>query len=423
MTEGMHRPWPEIRPEDREAVTAVLDRGTLFGPTAPEIAALERDWAAYLGRNHCVATNSGTAALHCALAAVGVRPGDEVIVPAFTFVATALSVLHQGARPVFCDVDPRTFNLDPGRVEELVTDRTTAIMPVHLHGLPADMDEILAIAERNGLAVVEDAAQAHGATYRGRKVGTLGACAGFSLNTTKTLPGGEGGLFVTDDEDAWLVARRLSNFGEDVPPAGADAFRPYLAHGIGWMYRSHELPAAFARSQLRRLDGYVETARRNASILTEGLRDLPGLVPPYVPNDRTHTFHKYRLRLDPEALGLEGRVGRVEFRDRMLRALRAEGVEAVLWQFVPLPALPVFRRAEATTWHPRIADEPAPWRPEDHPVAVEVLETSIVVGSERYPLAVQDATLMERYVDAFAKVLGDLDALLAAPYEPIVHPV
>ena len=305
--EGMHRPWPDIRPEDRKAVAAVLERRTLFGPTAPEITRLEREWAAYLGRSYCIATNSGTAALHCGLAAVGVRSGDEVIVPAFTFVATALAVVHQGARPVFCDIDPDTFNIDPTLIEERLSERTAAIMPVHLHGLPADMDEILAIARRRGLAVVEDAAQAHGATYRDRKVGTLTECAGFSLNATKTLSGGEGGLFVTDDEEGWRVARRLSNFGEDVPPTRADAFRPYLTHGVGWMYRSHELPAALARSQLRRLDEYVARARRNAQILTEGLRELPGVIPPRVPEDRTHTFHKYRVRLDPRGRAPQGR--------------------------------------------------------------------------------------------------------------------
>src|ERR1700741_5689771 len=159
------RRWPEIRDEDRAAIARVLDRGILSGAKAPEVTALEREYAAYHGMRHCVAMNSGTAALHACAVAVGVRPGDEVIVPAFTFIASAMAMSNQGARPVFCDVQPRSYNLDPERIEERITDRTRAIVAVHLHGLPADMDEILAVAERHGLAVIEDSAQSHGAVY------------------------------------------------------------------------------------------------------------------------------------------------------------------------------------------------------------------------------------------------------------------
>jgi len=414
---GKHRSWPDLRPEDREAILGVLERGTLFGANGPEITGLERDWAAYLGRRYSISTNSGTAALHCAMAAIGVSPGDEVIVPAFTFIATALAVVHQGARPVFCDVDPRTFDIDPALIEERITERTRAIVPVHLHGLPADMDPIAEIAARHGLAVVEDAAQAHGARYRGRKVGTLSACAAFSLNTTKTMSGGEGGLFVTDDEDAWRVARRLSNFGEDAPPTDPETFRPYTTFGVGWMYRNQEMPAAFARSVLRRLDGYVERSQANGQILTRGLAEIGGVVPPFVPEDRTHTYHKFRVRLDLEAAGVAGRVPARELRDRLLRALRAEGVDAVLWQLMPLPAQPVFRRREIAPWHPRVEETGlAPWDPAEYPASSELLDASIVVGSESHPLAVQEAELMERYVEAFAKVFGNLDAVLQAPH-------
>ena len=251
------RTWPDITDADRAEVMAVLDRGTLCGADAPAIAGLERDWAEYLGVAHCIATNSGTAALHTAIASLGIVPGDEVIVPAYTYIATAAAVAHQGAIPVFCDIDERTFNIDPARIEERVTPRTRAIMPVHLHGLPADMDEIQAIADRHGLAVIEDAAQAHGATYQGRKAGALATCAGFSLNQTKNLAAGEGGLFVTDDPELFAIARRVSNRGEDVPHLGPGEFRvrSYVSHGLGWNYRCQELPAAMARSQLRRLDG------------------------------------------------------------------------------------------------------------------------------------------------------------------------
>jgi dTDP-4-amino-4,6-dideoxygalactose transaminase len=414
---GAHRRWPEITQEDRDAVLGVLDRGVVCGANAPEITALQREWAEYLGVAHCLALNTGTAALHCACAAVGVGPGDEVIVPAFTFVATAMAVVHQGATPVFCDVDPRTYNLDPARVEARVTERTRAIMPVHLHGLPAEMDEIRALAARHGLAVIEDAAQSHGATYHGRKTGSLGDCAGFSLNATKNLSGGEGGLFVTDDPDRMTTARRLSVFGEDVNPTGPGEFRRYWTHGVGWNYRNQELSSALARSQLRRLDSYNAVAQENARILSEGLERLPGIVPPHVPAGLTSIWHKYRLRFDPGALGWNGAA--TELRDRLVQALRAEGVEACLWQVVPLPAYPAFRR-ELRPW--RVADageELRAWDPGEYPAASELLEQSLVLGSESHPLFVQEPELMQHYAAAFEKVLANLEAIAELPFEAV----
>jgi perosamine synthetase len=413
-----HRMWPDVTDADRAAVLGVLDRGVLHGPNAPEITGLQDDWAAYLGVEYCIATNSGTAALHCCAAGVGVEPGDEVIVPAYTFIATAAAVGHQGAVPVFCDIDGRTFNIDPDRIEERITERTAAIMPVHLHGVPADMDRIREIAARRGLAVIEDAAQSHGATYKGKRTGTLGDSAGFSLNATKNLSGGEGGLFVTNDPDIYAAGRRLSIFGEDVPPVNPDEFRSYVSLALGWNYRNQELSSAFARSQLRRLDAYNETAQRNAAVLAEGLSRLNGVTPPYVPDDCTSVFHKYRVLIDPDALAFDGPAR--ELRDRLVRALRAEGVEAVLWQAEPLPAYPAFRKAAYAPWQPGRDDEPlADWDPSEYPVAVRVLESSLILCSEQSPLFVQEASLMERYVEAFEKVLANVEEVLAAPFEPV----
>lgn len=308
------RLWPDVRAEDKAAVMAVLERGVLSGATAPENAALEREYAAYLGVRHCLSLNSGTAALHCCAAAVGLEPGDEVIVPAFTFMATAMAMLHHGATPVFCDVEPRCFNLDPALIEERITARTRAIVPVHLHGMPADMDEIETVARRHGLAIIEDTAQAHGAVYRGRKVGTIGDCAGASLQETKNLSGGEGGLFVTDDEDGYRAAARLRIFGEDV--FEPDFGRVYWSHGVGWNYRTHELTAALARSQLRRLDRHNSTAQDNAGLLDAALAELPGLQAPDVPDDRSCVFYRYRIVIDPDELGFTGPA--IELRDRLL---------------------------------------------------------------------------------------------------------
>jgi len=404
---GSHRPWPEIRPEDVRAVSAVIEKGTLSGARLPAVVGLEKEWARRCGVPYCVATNSGTAALHCAVVAAGLEPGDEVIVPALTFAASAFAVAQHGAVPVFADVDPETFNLDPARVEERVGARTRAVMAVHLHGLPADMDELGAIARRHDLELIEDAAQAHGADYRGRPVGSLGDSAAFSLNATKGLVGGEGGLFVTADEERARAARRLCVFGEDVErrvgPGGVD----YWSHGLGWNYRCAPMAAALARSQLRRLDETIARTRSSVEILERGLGEIRGVVPPRVPGDRTCVWHKYRVRLEPEALGWTGPPELL--RDRVLAELQREGVAASLWQRVPLPAHPAFRRGRLRPWAPGEGDgDLPPLDAERFPVTRQVLATSFLLGSERHPICAQEPALMHAYVEATAKVLERL---------------
>jgi perosamine synthetase len=306
-----------------------------------------------------------------------------VIVPAFSFVASPMAVLQAGAVPVFGDIDPRTHTLDHRLIEERITERTRALMPVHVHGLPADMDEIRAIAARHGLAVIEDAAQAHGALYRGVRTGGLGDGAAFSLNGSKHLAAGEGGLFVTNDEQAISTARRLAIFGEDTTPTGPGKYRAYWSHGLGWNFRAHELTAALARSQLARLEDRVATAQRNAAILTRGLAELRGVVPPHIPDDRTCVFYRYRIRIDPDALGFNG--APLELRDRFLYALQREGVASSLWQLLPLPAQPVFRRPFGP-WRPATDLAPiAPWDRAEHPEAARLLESSIVLGTAEEP--------------------------------------
>jgi len=378
---------------DRAAVARVLDRGVLSGAGAPEMKALEAEFAELLGAGHCLATNSGTAALHIALAAVGLGRGDEVIVPAFSFIATAQAVLHEGATPVFADVDPTTFNIDVADAARRVTSRTRAIVPVHLHGLPADMDEVNALAREHGLVVIEDAAQAHGALYRGRPVGTLGMMAAFSLNSTKNFPAGEGGLFVTSDEALHGRAARVRFDGLDMPSKW-DPARPLddetdsLAQSRGWMYLPGELTSALARAQLPRLAETTARAQRNGRRLTERLRGLHAVVPPVVPPDRTHVFHKYRVRLDPRRAGSSLAPSLV--RDRLLEALRAEGVEAVLWQERALPHHPLFTS------------------PEPYPNATAALDGSIIIGSQSYPLFAQPLEVIDAWADAFEKVWTSL---------------
>ncbi len=388
--------WPILTEADYDAVKRVLDRGVLSGRVAPEIRALEKEFASYVGVPACLATNSGTSALHMALASAGVGPGDEVIVPAFTYIATAQAVLHQGATPVFADIDGKTYNLDPETAAERITPRTKAIIPVHLHGLPADLDPINQLAEGSGLTVIEDAAQAHGATYRGRAVGRLGHMAAFSLNSTKNLPAGEGGLFVTDSLELAARAARFRFNGVN-PDPGWDPDRPldgiYDSHAetVGHMYLPSELTSALARSQLTRLQLTTERSISNAARLTARLSELPGIEPPVVPPDRTHVFHKYRVRVNPEPAHVN--LSCKEFRDIVLQALRAEGVELSLWQTQPLP------------YHPLFASR------EPYPEATAALDSSFVVGSQSYPLFAQPLELVDQWAEAFEKVWNHLGEL------------
>jgi dTDP-4-amino-4,6-dideoxygalactose transaminase len=425
---ALHVRWPVITPEDRAAVLGVLDRGVLSGPFAPEVRGLEREFAQYLGSRHCLATNSGTSALHVSLAALGIGPGDEVITPAFSFVATAMAVLQQNAVPVFVDIEPQTFGLDPAKLEEAITLRTRAIVPVHLHGMPCDLEPILAIARRHDLPVLEDAAQAHGALLEGRKVGTFGSLGCFSLQSSKNLACGEGGLVVTDDPDLLQKASRTRSFGENVRLSDEigyqlsrplDGDRAYDSLAMGWMYRMTEMSAALARSQLHRLDSFNENARRNAAALSQALAKLPGVTPPATPPGRTPVFHKFRVSLDARPLGSKAPPKRV--RDAVLRALVAEGVDAVLWQTQPVPGQKIFRdrigfgrvRGRSGPGCPWDHSEPVDYDLARYPETTRLLDRSLCLFSQSYPIAPQPIELAEAYGAAFEKVWVQLDEVLA----------
>jgi perosamine synthetase len=414
--EGSEATWPEITAEDRAAVNAVLDRGVFTGAGTVDVQGLADDYAEYVGVPYCLTFNSGTAALHACTVAAGLQPGDDMIVPAFTYMASAMAPTFHGVTPVFADVEIDTYDLDAADVAARVTERTRAIMAVHLHGLPCDIGALQRLAGEHGLALIEDFAQAHGATYEGAKVGSFGHCSAGSLNATKNLSGGEGGLFVTHDEEAYVTARRLRYLGEDLPDPEPSGGRRYWSHGIGWNYRGQELPAAFARSQLRRIDHYNKVADDNARRLTAGLADVPGILAPVVPEGRTSIWYVYRARLDIDALGYDGEV--VDLRDRVIAALIAEGVGAGVWQHHPLPAHPVFRRPLAP-WQPGTdAIDLAPWDPASFPNATALCESSFLLNGFPTPLAVQSPETVDRYVEAVAKVLGHLDELLELPFEP-----
>jgi dTDP-4-amino-4,6-dideoxygalactose transaminase len=415
-----HVRWPVLGPEEREALLGVLDRGVLSGQLAPEVRGLEREAAAFVGSRFCLATNSGTSALHLALVGAGIEAGDEVIVPAFTFVATAMAVLHQGAVPVFVDVEPRTFGMDPTLVEAAIGPRTRAVVPVHLHGVPCELQPVMDLAARRGLVVIEDAAQALGATYRGRTAGTMGVAGCFSLQSSKSVASGEGGLLVTDDEEVYRRAQAARMFGEDSRPEdeasydlrhALDGNRAYDSAAVGWNYRTTELSAAVARAQLRRLPLWNANALENAQLLTRRLAELPGVTPPEVPGDRVPAFHKYRVQLDASKLGVDAPP--LVVRDAMVRALRAEGCEVVLWQTRPVPGQTLFQRLEAAARAREGSRRPS-YALAQFPQTQAILDRSLCLFSQTYPIAPQPRALVEAYAEAFARVWLRLPEVLAA---------
>ncbi len=245
---ALEDPWPETLPEDLEVVQRVFESGEFTGLHNEQVDALEKEFAAYTGARYALALGTGTASLHAAVAAAGCQPGDEVIVPALTFLASATAVLHHITIPVFADIDPRTYNIEPASVEEKISPRTRAIMAVDMHGLPADYDELRTIAKKHNLVLLGDAAHAVGAQYKGRKVGNLADITGTSIMPAKQLATcGEGGLFTTNQIDYYNRASMVRLFGE-VIRKGEE--RAYNAYTLGWNYRLNPVQAADARSQL-----------------------------------------------------------------------------------------------------------------------------------------------------------------------------
>ncbi len=274
---------PQIGWAERRAVSKVLKSGSLA--QGPMVAKFESDFSKFVGDRECVAVNSGTSALHLALLSLGIGPGDEVIVPSFTFAATANSVALTGATPVFVDIDPKTFNIDPLLIESAITKKTKAIQVVHLYGLPADMNQILKIANKYGLLVIEDAAQAHLAEISGKKVGTFGDAAAFSFYPTKNMTSGEGGMIVFKDSAHARTSRLLRNQGME---------KRYQNELVGFNLRMTDIHAAIGIEQLKKIEKRTEIRIRNANFMNSR---LPTILTPFTPEGLKHVFHQYTVRL------------------------------------------------------------------------------------------------------------------------------
>lgn len=386
--------WPLVTDGDRAAMLRVLDSGVLVSNAEgeTEVVGLEREFAELTRVDHCSGVANGTVAITLALAALGIGRGDEVLVPALTFIGTALGVVHSMATPVFVDVDPVSFNMDPAAAAEAISPRTRAIVVVHLHGLPAEMGALREIADRHGLALVEDAAQAHGSTYEGKAAGSLGDLGCFSLNATKNLPTcGEGGLITTDDAELARGVAMRRQFGEAVD----ERPRSYVADVPGWNAKLNPVQAAFTRSQLQRLPEYDRRRAENVRRLLERLGELPGIAVPSCPPDRTHSFHILRFRLDPAAAGLEDTAPGA-FRQALHRVLRAEGVPVSRYQLTALPEQEIFRDRDGND-------------PPSYATATAVIEDSLTL--QKRHLNPDAGPVLDLYADGFEKAWENLDAV------------
>jgi dTDP-4-amino-4,6-dideoxygalactose transaminase len=406
--DGFVKSWPPVDKTDEEMVLdALYSENQTRGKHS---IAFEKEFAEWNGNDHAVFTNSGTAALHMCVVGCGIGAGDHVLVTSYSWSSSATCILHHDAIPVFVDIDFDTFLIDPEKIEAAITPRTKAIIVVQLHGLCADMDVIMDIAKRYNLKVIEDCCQAHGALYKGKKAGTMGDCAAFSLNQNKCLSSGEGGIFVCDDEEIYKNACKLWSFGETARP---EESRDYHAYALGWMYRNNELTAAFARSQFAKYETYFDTLRANGNYLKENLNGVRGLLQPREPEECVHNWYNYNLRVDFDALGISDSDEQAKFRDSVRAAIAAEGVNCSVWQRFILPEMTVFRAKNAYgggyPWSIPGADEGVDYTPENYPNALRYSKCHMsIVKTLRAPNGLDVA---EKVAEAIRKVFENIDRI------------
>ena len=398
--------------EEVSAAKAVVESGVLsqfIGGWEPDfyggskVKAFERQCEAYFGVKHAVTVNSWTSGLVAAVGAIGIEPGDEIIVSPWTMCASATAILHWNAIPVFADIEADTFCLDPASVEANITPHTRAIMAVDIFGQAADMDALMRIAERHGLKVITDTAQAPGAMYKGALTGTQAHVGGYSLNYHKHIHTGEGGILVTNDDEIAKRLQLIRNHAEAVVgPMGMTDLRNMIGHN----FRLGEIECAIGIEQLKKLAGFVATRQRAAERLTAGLSKLPGLRTPIVRPDCTHVYYVYPMVLDLQVLGVP--------RVRILEALEAEGVAGLAAGYVNVHLLPMYQQkmaygSKGFPWTSDICRRDVSYIKGICPVA-ETLHDSTFLGYEMcvHNLADKEVDLL---VAAFQKVWSHLESL------------
>lgn len=398
--------WPLVDSEALAEITRVITEETLC-PVGAEgtQGEFERNFAALHGRKYALAVNGGTAALMLALHGAGVQPGDEVIASPFTWGASVSCILQNFAIPIFADIDPDTFTLDPASIEAKITPRTRAIVVVHIFGFPADMTRIMEVAERHNLIVVEDCAQAHLARHAGRFVGSWGTVGAFSLQASKNLTGGEGGILVCDDR---VILERAMSMGTHPQRLQAELELPEFRDKIdslAFNYRMHSMAAALANTQLKYLEEWTLARGRNAQRLYDGVRDVPYInIPEPLLETERHAYYNIPFTYQPGVIPLS--------RDEFVEALKAEGVNAGVYVKVPLYLRPRFQNHDyfgrGYPW--ALAEEPVRYGKGDCPVAEAMVEVEFQVGGNYY---LDSPELMSQVAAAIHRVGENAPALRA----------
>lgn len=380
--------WPIYDEQEVNAVSEIVRSGKWGNPDCgDEVAKFEKEFAAFCGSKYAVSCVNGSVSLRLALIACGVKPGDEVIVPPYTFIATASTVIECNCVPVFVDIDPDTYNLDPKAIEAAITDRTKVIIPVHFGGLACDMDAIMDIAKRHGLRVIEDAAHGHGAEYKGKKLGSIGDAGSFSFQSSKNLTSGEGGMVITDDDDLYAMMNSLRNVGRIEGGQWYDHYNP------GCNYRITQMQAVLLSHQLKRLEEQTKQRNENGLYLNELLKNIEGITPLQRGEEITmHCYHIYIFKYDASKFG--------NFpRNKFAEMLAAEGVPCFKGYPHPLYKQPLFQNKNFMCY---AIPETADYSQIYCPVAEQACSTDAVWILQHAMLGEKED--MENFVGAILKI-------------------
>jgi len=314
---------PVISEDEQKAVLEVLTSGILT--QGENVKRFEKEFAEYIGVKHAISTNSGTSALHVAVLGLGLKEGDEVITTPFSFAASSNCILYVGAKPVFVDIDAKTYNIDVNKIEEKITDKTKAILPVHLYGQTANMEKIMEIAKKHGLKVIEDACQSHGAHYNGKIAGSMGDVSAFSFYPTKNMTTGEGGMVTTNDDELAKKIRDFRNIGQP---------ERYVHVSLGFNYRMQESSAAIGLLQLRKLNDNNRRRVENAAFFTEQFSGINGIIVPHVDPKAKHVFHQYTIRINSDKIT----------RDQLAAELEKDGIGTRVYYPTSIHHQPLFKQ-------------------------------------------------------------------------------
>ncbi len=393
--------------EEKEAILEVMENGELSGfykdfEGGKKVQDFQRKWANYFGSKNAIAVNSGTSALHVAIAASGIGPGDEVIVPAYSFTATASSVVMNNAIPIFCDIDPITFNIDVKKIEKLITDKTKAIIPVHLFGKPAEMDAIMDLSKKHGLIVIEDACQSPGTKYNGKFTGTIGHFGVFSTVETKNLVTGEGGMIVTNDDELAYKCKLVRNHGEAYMKGKP---REYLSNMLGYNLRPLEIQAAVGIEQLKKIKRINRHKNKLANYLLDNLKGLTGILLPEKSNNLDIIHHLLCLQYDENETGVNKAL--------YMEALQKEGIEVTAGYPHPMYMNPIFQEkiaygAQGCPFTCSFYGKEVNYQAGICPESELVCDKAIFITHIRHPNVIED---MKDIVEGFKKVNNSLEKL------------